>query len=187
MRSMPSIASQARSSSPNSVLMSGSRSRPHELTFWPSSVTSLTPCAASCETSATISPGRRLCSRPRTAGTMQYEQVELQPIDTCTQAWKLRSRCIGSSAAKARSSRPKRPRATPTPPAPSHSARCAIEPGPNATSTAGKQLEDPLALRLGVAAADGDHAVRILALPRRRLTEVRRRASCRASRGSCRC
>ena len=33
MRSMPSTASQARSSSPNSVRMSGRRSRPHELTF----------------------------------------------------------------------------------------------------------------------------------------------------------
>ena len=43
-------------------------------------------------------PGRRLCSRPRTAGTMQYEHVELQPIETCTQAWKRRSRCSGSSA-----------------------------------------------------------------------------------------
>ena len=38
-------------------------------------------------TSATISPGLRLCSRPRTAGTMQYAHFELQPIDTCTQAW----------------------------------------------------------------------------------------------------
>ena len=41
---MPSIASHARRSSPNSVSISGSRSRPHELTFWPSSVSSLTPC-----------------------------------------------------------------------------------------------------------------------------------------------
>ena len=64
----------------------GRRSRPQELTFWPSSVTSLTPSAASRVTSATISPGRRLCSRPRTAGTMQYAHFELQPIETCTQA-----------------------------------------------------------------------------------------------------
>jgi hypothetical protein len=56
------------------------------LTFWPSSVISRTPAAASCVTSATMSPGRRLCSRPATDGTMQYEQVELQPIDTCTHA-----------------------------------------------------------------------------------------------------
>ena len=38
-------------------------------------------------TSATMSPGRRLCSRPRTAGTMQYAHTELHPIETCTQAW----------------------------------------------------------------------------------------------------
>ena len=76
----------------------GRRSRPHELTFWPSSVISLTPSAASRVTSATISPGRRLCSRPRTAGTMQYAHFELQPIETCTQAWNARSRCIGSVA-----------------------------------------------------------------------------------------
>ena len=31
--------------------------------------------------------GRAARSRPRTAGTMQYEQVELQPIEICTQAW----------------------------------------------------------------------------------------------------
>ena len=36
----------------------------------------------SVSTSATISPGRRLCSRPRTAGTMQYAHFELQPIET---------------------------------------------------------------------------------------------------------
>ena len=36
--------------------------------------------------SATISPGRRLVSRPRTAGTMQYEHTELQPMETCTHA-----------------------------------------------------------------------------------------------------
>ena len=43
MRSMPSTASQARRSSPKSVFTSGRRSRPHELTFWPSSVISRTP------------------------------------------------------------------------------------------------------------------------------------------------
>src|SRR5207237_397566 len=35
------------------------------------------------------------------------------------------------------------------------------------------ELEDALALRLGVAAADGDHAIGILALARRGVTEVR--------------
>src|SRR5919112_526228 len=110
MRSMPGTASQARRSSPNSVLIAGARSRPQELTFWPSSVISLTPSRASALTSATTSPGRRLCSRPRTAGTMQYAHLELQPIDTCTHAWNGRSRRIGSWPAKERSSSPKRPR-----------------------------------------------------------------------------
>ena len=71
IRSIPSTASQARRSSPNSVRIAGARSRPQEFTFWPSSVTSRTPVSASCVTSATISPGRRLTSRPRTDGTMQ--------------------------------------------------------------------------------------------------------------------
>src|SRR4051812_25816104 len=206
IRSIPATASHARSSSPNSVRMSGTRSRPHELTFWPSSVISLTPCSARRCTSATISPGRRLCSRPRTEGTMQYEHFELQPIETWIHAWNERSRCIGSSDAKSRSSRPKRPRATPTPPAPSQdgalagrrqlrceaavveaeaAARDADPAGPQPVAEVRDRpraerdvdervaLEDPLALRLGVAAADGDHAVGVLALPRRRLAEIR--------------
>ena len=136
MRSMPSTASQARSSSPNSVCTPGSRSRPHEFTFCPSRVISRTPAAARRVTSATMSPGRRLCSRPRTAGTMQYEQAELQPIDTCTHAWNGRSRCSGRWPAKC-SWVPKRPRSTPSPPAPIQSDRWGIEPGPKATSTKG--------------------------------------------------
>ncbi len=69
---------------------------------------------------------------------MQYEQTELQPIEICTHAWTGRSRWAGSPAANARSSpMPKRPRATPTPPAPIQSPRWAIEPGPKATSTNG--------------------------------------------------
>ena len=86
IRSIPSIESTARRSSPNSVRMSGTRSRPQEFTFWPSSVTSLTPSAASEVTSARMSPGRLLCSRPRTDGTMQYEHFELQPIEIWSQA-----------------------------------------------------------------------------------------------------
>ena len=85
------------------------------VTFCPRSVISRTPSRASVLTSATISPGRRLCSRPRTAGTMQYAHFELQPIDTCTQAWHERSRWWGKSAAKC-SWVPKRPAGTPKPP-----------------------------------------------------------------------
>src|SRR5439155_75986 len=56
---------------PNSVRRSGSRSRPQEFTFCPSSVISLTPSRARPSTSARTSPGRRETSRPRTEGTMQ--------------------------------------------------------------------------------------------------------------------
>ena len=49
------------------------------------------------------------------------------------------------------------------------------------------ELEDPLALRLGVAAADGDHAIRDPRASAPSHRRDRRRASCRASRGSCRC
>ena len=49
------------------------------------------------------------------------------------------------------------------------------------------ELEDPLALRLGVAAADGDDELGVLAASARRRRRGRRRASCRASRGSCTC
>src|SRR3954453_5088380 len=191
IRSRPDTASHARRSSPNSVFTSGRRSRPHELTFWPSRVISRTPSAARRVTSAMISPGRRDDSRPRTAGTMQYEHFELHPIEICTQAWNDRSRCIGSAPAKVRSPRPKRPRATPVPPAPSHSPRCGIDPGPKATSTSGYnansrsprargegpadlgvQRKQPLALRLGVAAADRDHGLGVRALLRDGVAEM---------------
>ena len=57
-----------------------------ELTFWPSSVISETPSAASVSTSCTMSPMRRLISRPRTDGTMQNAQALSQPIWIVTQA-----------------------------------------------------------------------------------------------------
>ena len=52
---------------------------------------------------------------PRTAGTMQYEQTELQPIEICTQAWNARSRRVGRSPAKWLHSA-KLPRETPSRP-----------------------------------------------------------------------
>ncbi len=104
---------------------------------------------------------------------MQYEHIELQPIETCTHAWNERSRCIGSVG---------RERAVVEPEPPARDADAAgAEPlaevrdraGPERDVDGRVELEDPLALRLGVAAADGDHAVGILALARRRLAEVR--------------
>ncbi len=174
MRSIPSTASQARSSSPNSVRRSGARSRPHELTFWPSSVTSLTPSSASRCTSATISPGRRLCSRPRTDGTMQYEHFELQPIETCTQAWNDRSRCVGKLGGERAVVEPEAAARDPDAARAEPVAEVRDRAGPEGDVDGRVELEDPLALRLRVAAADGDHAVRILALARGRLAEIRR-------------
>ena len=96
-------------------------------------------------------------------------------MEICTHAWNCRSRCAGRSPANWRHSA-KRPRGTPMPPAPSQSARCGIEPGPKATSTYGIELEDPLALRLRVAAAHGDHALGVGLLQCGRLREMRREA-----------
>ena len=153
------------------VEISGARSRPQELTFWPSSVISLTPSAASRVTSATMSPGRRLCSRPRTAGTMQYEHVELQPIDTCTHALNgalaVLRQVAGEMLVRAEPARARRRRPRPDP-----LAEVRDRAGPERDVDLRIELEDPLLLRLGVAAADGDHEVGVLALPRSGVAEV---------------
>ncbi len=70
-RAIPGTAATARSSSAKLARSSRGRSRPYELTFWPRSVTSRTPAAASAATSPTTSATGRLRSRPRTVGTMQ--------------------------------------------------------------------------------------------------------------------
>ena len=148
-------------------------SRPQELTFWPSSVSSLTPARARPSTSARISPGRRETSRPRTAGTMQYEQIELQPIEICTQAWKRRSRWSGSRAGEgALLGDPERTardalaaRAEPV-------AEVRDRAGPERDVDVRVEREETLALRLGVAAADGDHLLRVALLQRAGLREV---------------
>src|SRR5215831_12721222 len=150
IRSTPSTASQARSSSPNSVRISGSRSRPHELTFWPSSVTSRTPSRASRVTSAMTSPGRRLCSRPRTAGTMQYAHFELHPIE------------IEAAAGNAEPTR-----AEPL-------AEVGDRPRAERDVDVRVQLEEPLALRLRVTAADRDHLAGVALLQGGGLGQVRR-------------
>ena len=96
---------------------------------------------------------------------MQYEQTELQPIETCTHAWKRRSRCMGSFAANARSSAvPKLPRATPSPPAPSQSREMGDRAGAERDVDVRVEIEDALALRLRVTAADRDDRVRPFAL-----------------------
>ena len=104
---------------------------------------------------------------------MQYEHTELQPIDTCTHAWNERSRCIGSVAANARSSSPNRPARDALTAGAEPVAEVRDRPGTERDVDERIELEDPLALRLGVAAADGDHAGRVDALPRRLGAEVR--------------
>ena len=61
----------------------------------PSSVTSLTPSAASRSISATSSSNGRLTSRPRVVGTMQNAHFMLQPAEICTHPWNSRSRLAG--------------------------------------------------------------------------------------------
>ena len=97
MRSMPSTESSDRRRVAKLVSTAGRRSRPYELTFWPRSVSSRTPSPASRPASRTMSSGWRLCSRPRTDGTMQYEQLQLHPVEICIHAWNARSRFSGSS------------------------------------------------------------------------------------------
>ena len=62
----PSRIGGGAASSPLSTLPSA-----YELTFWPSSVTSRKPSAASCATSSAIEATGRERSRPRVCGTMQ--------------------------------------------------------------------------------------------------------------------
>ena len=97
-RSSPSTAPTARSSAPNAYR--SPNSRPYELTFWPSSVTSSTPCPTSARTSASTSPGRRSRSLPRSDGTMQKVQVLSQPTEMDTQAAYAESRREGSTDGK---------------------------------------------------------------------------------------
>ena len=51
----------------------------YALTFWPSSVISATPWAASARTSSSTESKPRLISSPRVYGTMQKLQYLLQP------------------------------------------------------------------------------------------------------------
>ena len=97
---------------------------------------------------------------------MQYEQTELQPIETCTQAWNGRSRCMrqrgGEGAVVEAEAAARDADAAGAEPV----AEVGDRAGPERDVDARVELEDALALRLGVAAADGDHAVGILALAR---------------------
>ena len=97
IRSTPSMSFTIRIRSAKST--SVSRSLPYEFTFCPKSAISLQPLATSSLTSAITASGVRLLSRPRTYGTIQYEQKLLQPYITDTHAFLSSSRIIGISSA----------------------------------------------------------------------------------------
>ena len=104
---------------------------------------------------------------------MQYAHFELQPIETCTQALKRRSRCIGQRRGERLVRAEPAARHGDSRPPSIHSPRCGIEPGPERDVDERIALEDPLALRLRVAAADRDDEIGLAALARRRVAEVR--------------
>ena len=108
---------------------------------------------------------------------MQYEQTELQPIEICTQAWKRRSRCSGRPSGE-------RPLLGDAERAALHALAAGTEPlaevrdraRPERHVDVRVEREEALALRLGVAAADGDHLARVALLERARLSEMGREA-----------
>ena len=159
IRSIPSTASTARSSSANPVRGSGGRSRPYELTFWPSSVTSRTPVGGE--------RGRpRRGSRP--AGGSPRGRARPGRCSTRTRSCSP-SRSAptpGTAARGASGASPEKRRSSPVPKRAAGDAEAAgAEPVAEVGDRAGAEgdvdervaLEEPLALRLGVAAADGDH------------------------------
>ena len=101
---------------------------------------------------------------------MQYEQVELQPIEICTHAWKRRSRCAGRSPAN--ESHCPKPAAWRDAAGADPVGEVRDRTGPEGDVDVRVELEEAVALRLGVAAADRDHLVRVALLERRRLREV---------------
>ena len=185
MRSIPSTASHARSSSPNSVVELGPQVAAPGVHVLAEQRDLLDAVGGEARHLGDDLAGPRLCSRPRTAGTMQYEHLELQPIETCTQALNARSRCIGRSPAKCSCEPEAAPRRLSSSTDPLAEVRDRA--GPERDVHLRVELEDPLLLGLGVAAADGDDEVRVLGACGRRRRRGRRRASCPASRGSCTC
>ena len=98
----------------------------------------------------------------------------MQPIEICTHAWNGLLVRPGRWAEKRRSSPvPKADRGTPKPPAPSQSAEMVDR--SRAESDVDKRiaLEQPIPLRLGVAAADGDDRLWVARLRGARVPEVR--------------
>ena len=117
---------------------------------------------------------------------MQYAHAELQPIETCTHAWKpalALHREVGREVL-VRAELAARHR-VPAGSDPLAEVRDRARPEGDVDERV--PLEDALPLRLRVAAADGDDEVGSLTLHARRRSRGRRRAACPASRGSCTC
>ena len=128
----------------------------------------LTPSAASASTSSHDRP-RRLCSRPRVDGTMQYEHTQLQPTEICTHAWNGRSRFGGRSPGSPRT------RSSPAPRGRRmvrNSPSLSIWPGPEGHVHERELLEDLVLQRLRPAAADAHDPLRVLALQPLGLAQV---------------
>ena len=150
------------------------RSRPYELTFWPSSVTSRTPSLARRVTSARISPGRRLTSRPRTDGhdAVRADRVaahrDLHPgLEAALAVHRQRAgelALLTDAEAAARSGLA--PGAEPI-----REMRDRARPERDVDERV--EVEEPLALGLRVTAADGDHLLRVGELEHLRVAEVR--------------
>ena len=174
IRSIPSTASQARSSSPNSVRSSGARSRPHELTFWPRSVSSRTPSRGELRHLGddVAGPAALLAAADGRDDAVRADRVaahrHLNPrLERALAVHRQRRRELAVV-------QPKRPRCDADPAGPEPLAEVRDRPGPEGDVDVGVELEDPLPLRFGVAAADRDHAVGVAPLPRRRLAQVGR-------------
>ena len=110
-----------------------------------------------------------MTSRPRVEGTMQYEQLQLQPAEICTQPWKSRARLAGRWPVKPSNS--KKPWAV---------RRVAGEELGELVHLAGaerdvdeRELAEHLLLdRLRPAAADADDPLRVAPLERLGLVQV---------------
>ena len=101
---------------------------------------------------------------------MQYEHFELQPIEIWSQAWYRRSRRAGRSPAKL-SHLAKRPLRRLSPGTdPVRQVRDGA--GPEGDVDVGIELEQPLALRLGIATADREDLALVRLLQRPRLLQV---------------
>ena len=171
MRSIPSTPSQARSSSPNSL----PRSRPHELTFWPSSVISLTPSRCEpCHFGEDLARAARdLAAAHRGDDAVRALRIaphrDLHP--GLEPALAVHRQCRREPPLLRD---PERAPLDAEPTGAEPLAQMRDRPRPERDVDLRIEGEEPLPLRFGVAAADGDYGVRASALLRDRVADVGR-------------